>query len=93
MGVYCYECSNTENIGFEKKTKQKQIEENKQTRKPNSRKNKKTTRQQDKQEQTTEENAGLICFCFFPVFFFAGDSSCRVVFLVIRFLIVCVCFF
>ena len=58
LNFYVYESSNTENIGFDKKTTPERTK--KQTRKPKSRKKqeehkKKTTRQQDKQEKNKNE--------------------------------------
>jgi uncharacterized membrane protein len=67
-------------------------------KKQNQGKNKKKQKTTKKQNKTkTAENAGFVLFCFFLVFScffdFSGGSSCRIVFLVIRFLIVFFLFF
>ena len=68
-------------------------------KKQNQGKNKKKTKNNKKKQNKTKtaENAGFVLFCFFLfflVFFdFSGGSSCRIVFLVIRFLIVFYYFF
>jgi quinol-cytochrome oxidoreductase complex cytochrome b subunit len=69
--------------GANKKTNQK-IKNNK------KRKQNKKNKQNKTPTKKMRKNQGVVCFfCLFVLFvFFPGDSSCRVVFLVILFLIV-----
>ena len=96
-----YEPSSTENIGFHrnKKLEKKLNKPKKQSRKPNSRKKQKQNKKKTKRKQrANKKNKKKInkqkklrkmqVLLFLFLVFFSGDSSCRVAFLVIMFLIV-----
>ena len=101
---YGYESSSTENIGIHRKNHNKKTEQTKKANQNTKIKEKTKTKQEQKQKEnntptrktrnTTKRNWGkcrfciVVLTCYFFVLFFSGDSSCRVVLLVILFLFV-----